>query len=105
MLTSHQENFGIAVVEALACGVPVLITSQVNIWREIRQAGAGFVDSNDCAGAERLLEQWIYVDGALWQRMRDAARKVFAERFVIDRAAESFISAMRIHGLRSTDTA
>jgi len=105
VLTSHQENFGIAVVEALACGLPVLISSQVNIWREIRQAGAGFVDSDDPAGAERLLEQWVGADPALWQRMRGAAREVFSERFVIDRAAESFIRAMRLYGLRSADTA
>jgi glycosyltransferase involved in cell wall biosynthesis len=105
VLTSHQENFGIAVVEALACGLPVLISSQVNIWREIRQAGAGFVDSDDSAGAERLLDQWICVDSALWQRMRGAARRIFAERFVIDRTAESFIHAMKIHGLRPADTA
>jgi glycosyltransferase involved in cell wall biosynthesis len=85
--------------------VPVLISSQVNIWREIRQAGAGFVESDDLAGAERLLEQWIYVDETLWQRMRSAARTVFAERFVIDRTAESFIRAMKIHGLRSVDAA
>src|SRR5690606_26372536 len=33
ILPSHQENFGIAVVEALACSKPVLISDQVNIWR------------------------------------------------------------------------
>ncbi len=42
-LPSHQENFGIAVAEALACGLPVLISDKVNIWREIEADGAGFV--------------------------------------------------------------
>lgn len=40
-LLSHQENFGIAVVEALAAGTPVLISDQVNIFREIVEAGVG----------------------------------------------------------------
>ena len=35
VLPSHQENFGISVVEALAVGRPVLISNQVNIWPEI----------------------------------------------------------------------
>ncbi|HYJ06292.1 MAG TPA: glycosyltransferase, partial [Chthoniobacterales bacterium] len=41
ILPSHQENFGIAVVEALACATPVLISNQVNIWREIEADRAG----------------------------------------------------------------
>jgi glycosyltransferase involved in cell wall biosynthesis len=41
VLPSHQENFGIAVVEALACCKPVLISNQVNIWREIETTGGG----------------------------------------------------------------
>jgi glycosyltransferase involved in cell wall biosynthesis len=104
VLTSHQENFGIAVVEALACGVPVLISNQVNIWREIQQAGAGFVDSDDRAGTEHLLQQWVHVDPTRWQGMRSAARKVFSECFEIEQAAESLIRALRLYGLRSSAT-
>ena len=35
VLPSHQENFGISVVEALSVGRPVLVSNQVNIWPEI----------------------------------------------------------------------
>jgi glycosyltransferase involved in cell wall biosynthesis len=42
-LPSHQENFGLAVVESLACGVPVLISSGVNLAEEISAAEAGWV--------------------------------------------------------------
>src|SRR5690606_19926978 len=41
VLPSHQENFGIAVVEALAAGTPVLISDQVNIANELVMAGVG----------------------------------------------------------------
>lgn len=40
-LPSHQENFGIAVVEALAAGTPVLISDQVNIHEDITKKGVG----------------------------------------------------------------
>ena len=43
ILPSHQENFGIAIVEAMACKKPVLISKNVNIWREIEAGGGGLV--------------------------------------------------------------
>src|SRR6185436_16736904 len=55
ILPSHQENFGIAVAEALACGTPVLISNKVNICREIDGDGAGLVEEDTVAGTRRLL--------------------------------------------------
>ena len=47
LLPSHQENFGIAIVEAMACKKPVLITKNINIWSEIIQGGAGWIANLD----------------------------------------------------------
>ena len=47
VLSSYTENFGLTVVEAMACGIPVVISDQVNIWREVQAAKAGLVVSLD----------------------------------------------------------
>jgi len=43
VLPSYSENFGFSVVEAMACGVPVIISDKVAIWREVEAGGAGEV--------------------------------------------------------------
>lgn len=88
-LPSHQENFGIAVAEALASGVPVLVSQRVNIWREIVDHEAGFAENDDLDGAVRLLERWLAADHAA---MRLAARRCFAARFDIRRTAENLLA-------------
>lgn len=47
VLPSYQENFGIAVVEALAAGTPVIISDQVNIHHVITSEGVGAVVPTD----------------------------------------------------------
>jgi glycosyltransferase involved in cell wall biosynthesis len=59
ILPSHQENFGIAVVESLAANRPVLISNQVNIWPDILDAKVGLVDDDTLEGTERLMRTWL----------------------------------------------
>jgi glycosyltransferase involved in cell wall biosynthesis len=95
VLPSHQENFGIAVAEALACGTPVLISNKVNIWREIEQERAGFVEDDDLAGTTRLLERWLATAAQDRQSMRANAKKCFAAHFDINRATDSLLSILQ----------
>jgi glycosyltransferase involved in cell wall biosynthesis len=85
VLPSHQENFGISVVEALACGIPVLITNKVNIWREIVADGCGLAETDDASGICRLLEQWNGLQTEQRASMRDRARQCFLKHFDITR--------------------
>jgi glycosyltransferase involved in cell wall biosynthesis len=87
VLPSHQENFGIAVVEAMACGVPVLISDQVNIWREIDADRAGLVAADDADGTRRLLERWLGLPAAERSAMGARALQSFRSRFHIEAAA------------------
>ncbi|GAB3627442.1 glycosyl transferase family 1 [Pandoraea terrae] len=88
VLPSHQENFGIAVVEALASGTPVIISEQVNIWREIVRAGAGRICADTEAGVTEALMDWVGDTTAQRrQAMRAAARACFEQSFRIEDAA------------------
>ncbi|HEV7329749.1 MAG TPA: glycosyltransferase [Flavisolibacter sp.] len=88
VLPSHQENFGIAVAEALACSKPVLISKQVNIWREIKQAGAGFVAEDTLAGTTSLLRNWAEMPEEKRKKVNGAARICFEKNFNVETAAK-----------------
>ena len=79
-LPSWSENFGIAIVEAMACGASVVISDRVNIWREIEGAGAGLVSPPDvdAVAAHILL---LANDPARAKRMGAAGRKLATERY------------------------
>jgi glycosyltransferase involved in cell wall biosynthesis len=81
ILPSHQENFGIAVAEALACGLPVLISDQVNIFDEVQRDGAALVEPDTLAGTTALIRRWLATDAEERAAMRLAALRSFESRF------------------------
>ena len=83
VLTSHSENFGIAVVECLAVGRPVLISNQVNIWAEIEHDRVGLVEDDTLEGTERLLRRWFSTPRPERDAMAIRARASFNRRYTM----------------------
>jgi glycosyltransferase involved in cell wall biosynthesis len=86
-LPSRQENFGFCVLEALARGVPVLLSPQVNLAREIEAAEAGWIVGRD--------ELTVGLASVLADETRRAhygkAAHVFAQRYSWKKTAADLI--------------
>ncbi|MEX6689949.1 glycosyltransferase [Danxiaibacter flavus] len=94
VLPSHQENFGIAVVEALACCKPVLISDKVNIWREINAANAGIIKTDSLTGVVELLSEWFNTSPQSKRNMGFNAANLYHSHFNVEQAASRFKAAL-----------
>jgi len=90
VLPSHQENFGIAVVEALACHKPVLISNQVNIWKEIKETGSGIIADDSNKGTLELLKTWTELSEKNKMNMSEKARECYDKYFSITSNMQRF---------------
>ena len=96
ILPSYSENFGIAVVEAMACGVPVLISDKVNIWREVVADGAGHAAPCDAHAFAHEIAVMLAEPREL-AAMSGAGRSAVARRYdwsVIAQRLESVYAAI-----------
>jgi glycosyltransferase involved in cell wall biosynthesis len=87
VLPSHQENFGVAVAEALAASTPTLISDKVNIWREIQADHAGIVAEDTLSGTCRFFHSYLGLPEEKKLAMRQLARQCFEQRFEIKKTA------------------
>jgi glycosyltransferase involved in cell wall biosynthesis len=96
LLPSHQENFGIAIVEAMACKKPVLITKNINIWREIEAGNGGWVleELNIDSIKKQLMSIASLSDSALEIKGQHSF-ETFQNKFDVEECAHVFVSTLK----------
>jgi glycosyltransferase involved in cell wall biosynthesis len=92
VLPSYAENFGMVVAEAMACGVPVVITPRVGLAPYVQEAGAGVVVEKDVAAVTSAIIR-ILGDSLSARAMGEAGRKLVVERFSMESVADAFLEA------------
>ncbi|MGB3292435.1 MAG: glycosyltransferase, partial [Phormidesmis sp.] len=74
VLPSYYENFGIAVAEAMAARLPVIVSDQVHIWPAIQESNAGWVVPTEVAALTEALGEALEKDEVRSQRGQNAQR-------------------------------
>lgn len=96
LLPSHSENFGIAVLEAIACGVPVVISDQVALEDEVRKHALGRVVPLDAGKLSQAMQE-LLASPAERAEISTRAVATAEECFSWPAAARRLIAACQAH--------
>jgi glycosyltransferase involved in cell wall biosynthesis len=94
ILPSHQENFGIAVADALACGQIPLISDKVNIAPDVAADGAGLMEPDTIEGTGRLIERFLAMSADERAVMRQRGLACYQRRYSLANAAQEVYRAL-----------
>jgi glycosyltransferase involved in cell wall biosynthesis len=94
VLPSYYENFGIAVAEAMAAGLSVVISDQVHIWEDVQQSESGWVTSCHVEALTNVLREALK-DASERLRRGQLAQDYAAQHYSWDAIAQQAIQAYR----------
>jgi len=86
-LINFEEPFGLSVIEAMACGTPVIATRRGSMPELIEHGVTGFLVDN-LEEANQAIERIDEID-------RRRVRHAVAERFTVDRMADAYLALYR----------
>jgi glycosyltransferase involved in cell wall biosynthesis len=90
VLPSLQENFGLAVAEAMAAGCPVVISPHVALAEDVEKYSAGIVVELEANALGDVLRQLLR-DSDARRIMGENGRRLVLERYTWDPAAQAMI--------------
>ena len=94
VLPSHQENFGLCVMEALAQSVPVLVSPNVNLAAEIAAANAGWIAAIDKTALADALSEALANRDELTRR--GLAGKELSQKYSWENSARELADLYRV---------
>jgi glycosyltransferase involved in cell wall biosynthesis len=84
VLPTSQENFGLVLIEAMSCGVPIVTTKGVDIWRDVEASGAATIVDQDASKIAATVKN-LLSDRAALSQMGERARPWVFETYAEDR--------------------
>ncbi|MDI6889644.1 MAG: glycosyltransferase [Thermodesulfovibrionales bacterium] len=87
VLPSYSENFGMAAVEAMACGVPVVISNKVGIYKEIQENKAGIVVDTNAESLYKGIKS-VLDNENLARELSTNGKKLVENYYDIDKVAD-----------------
>jgi glycosyltransferase involved in cell wall biosynthesis len=94
VLPSYSENFGMAVVEAMACGTPVIISNMVGIYEELAKKNAAIVVETKAQSVYDGIKK-LLANSHNTQKMAVNGQRLVREYYDVEKVAERMIEKYR----------
>ena len=93
VLPSYSENFGMVVIEAMACGIPVIISDKVGLCKDIINHGAGIATDTKTEDLTKALKK-LLDDSELGKKLTEKGKR-FAQYYNIENVVDMMIEAYK----------